>query len=101
MRKVPLDLLASLCQQPLASFALDAPPICIDRCLLGRLALPFPRPSFRFGDVAAYLKIAQLPHRFVTVVSLVRDDFLNAFRRNCRFVEQLANRHARLTYGLM
>ena len=41
MRKVPLDLLPSLPQQPLASFVLNASPIRVHCRLLGRLALPF------------------------------------------------------------
>jgi hypothetical protein len=45
MREVPLDPLAPLPPQPLASFALNAPPIAMHRLLLRLFAVPVARPA--------------------------------------------------------
>ena len=44
MREVPFDPFSALPLQPLATFALNAPPVGIDRCLLRLFAVPVARP---------------------------------------------------------
>ena len=70
--------LPTLSQQRLAAFTLNAPSVCIDAGLLP--VLPFPVPSAAIGlrEVRSYLPVRKISDGVVAVISLVRNDFLDA-----------------------
>ena len=54
MREVPFDPFSPLLLQPLAAIALNAPPIGIDRCLLGRFAVPVALATIGLRDIRSH-----------------------------------------------
>src|SRR2546427_779571 len=80
MREVPLDPLASLPLQSLATSTCDPPPVAVDGCLLRIFAVPVARSAIRLGHVRPHLQFGQSHHHIVAVIALVGDQLLHAFR---------------------
>src|SRR6202158_69388 len=74
VRETSLEHLSSTAQQPLSAFAADAPPIAIDRRLLGLLALPIATSTLRLRNVGPDAQLPSRGQHRIAVVSLVGDD---------------------------
>src|SRR5712691_1065721 len=70
MREVPLDPLAPLPLQPLATFALNAAPIAVHRFLLRLFAIPVAGSTIWLGNVSSHFHLGQSHHHIVAVIAL-------------------------------
>src|SRR5918996_4719820 len=69
---------AAQAQQPPSAWAADAPTIAVHGVAGGRIVLPVPPSTIRFGDVTADAHRLEIDQRLVAVIALVADDVFDA-----------------------
>ena len=83
---------------------MNPPPIGINSVAFGLLTNPVSLPTFRLGDITANSELFQIHHRFIAVVTLVRNHFRQPVSGNLfgrlrsvgQFLHLLSDRDQRL-----
>ncbi|HJU42828.1 MAG TPA: hypothetical protein VJ691_08430, partial [Vicinamibacterales bacterium] len=78
MGKGAFQALAAQAQQPQSAWAADASTIAVHGVAGGRILLPVPPSTIRFGDVTADAHRLEIDQRLVAVIALVADDVFDA-----------------------
>src|ERR1043166_1871056 len=77
VRKRTLQEFTAPTKQPSTSPAPNPPPIGVDRVACGAIVLPVSAGARRLGNVSSNAQQPQVLKQFVTVIALIRDQFLN------------------------